>query len=273
MNWERFLLWPGIISCNYKPPSSWPGNSLYHRSCSEDGVTHDALCTVKGAKAVLSGQLHDKTGTAQCLHCNLEIYDNQHGVFCWLPLKKAQSLALPHSAFTFFPHSGSGCSWKDWKYFYFADTTCKCMLWWPFGLRRCQMTVYCYTRGSEETHNCYVLPKKPKSSPKSPLQAQSVELQQGPSQGKSHPLFGATRAQPGLCLPDLIFTDLHSPCITLLSIMSLLCAFTLSPFPSLIPERFPPISLLNFDFNAIFCDASVPLLGHPTTANTETPDL
>lgn len=29
-----------------------------------------------------------------------------------------------------------GCSQKDWKYFYFAGTSGKCILWWPFGLWR-----------------------------------------------------------------------------------------------------------------------------------------
>lgn len=44
-------------------------------------------------------------------------------------------------------------------------------------MERHQMAVYCYTRGSEETHNYYAPLKKLKSFPKALLQAQNLELQ------------------------------------------------------------------------------------------------
>lgn len=91
MNHERLLLWLEMVLCNHKPPSSWSGNSLYHRGFLEIRVIHCTLCTVKGTKPVLTGQLHAKTWAAWCPDCKQEICVDHQGGFHWLLLKKPQS--------------------------------------------------------------------------------------------------------------------------------------------------------------------------------------
>lgn len=191
MNGERLLLWPEMISCNRKPPSSWPGNGLCHRGFSEDGVIHDELCTVTGSKPVLSGQLHAKTWAEQCLHCNLEIYDNHHGVFLWITAEESSvtySTTLSQAAVSALGLLVQMGKEGGQKQLHFIHVTAASrtknifILQAPlvsayFGgplvsedrtvAERHQMTVDCYTRGWEETHNCYgPAPPKIKSFPK-----------------------------------------------------------------------------------------------------------
>lgn len=117
------------------------------------------------------------------------------------------------------------------------------MLWWPFGLRRQGCTGE-MSDSSEETYNCYAPPpkKKKKNPPQKALCKHRTQCCNRDRHKENHTHRSVpTKAKPGLCLPDLLFTDLPSLCTALLSIPSLLCTSPLSPFPSLILEGFPPI--------------------------------
>lgn len=130
-------------------------------------------------------------------------------------------------------------------------------------VERHQMAVILLHQGLRgNTSFCYAPLKKLKSFPKALLQAQNIELQQRPAQGKSYSTLSATKANPGLCLPEPIFTDFPSLCTAPLPIMSFVCTSPLFLFLSLILEASLPISLQNFNFNAIFCNTSVPLQGY-----------
>lgn len=282
MTRERLLLWPEMFLCNYKPPSSWPGNSVYHRGFSEDGVVHDALCAVKGTKPNPSGQLHAKTRAAQCLDCNLDIYINRRGGFCRLPPKKPQS-PTPHTQASCSVSSqvvslngkerrakavklySYGCS-QDWKYSYFAGTACKRMLWWPFGLRRQGCTGE-MSDSSEETYNCYAPPpkKKKKILPKKPFASTELNAAIETVTRKITPTVRCQQKQS-----QVYACQTSSSQISLLFVQPFYPSrpFSVPPHCPLFPVWFLRVfhqSVLNFNFDAIFCNTSAPL-GSPSNS-------